>query len=252
MRKGTLSLVLACAGFAVALQSCRNDEYLTTPPPVSNQSFIEEFDTVSSALSRGWMFVNASDPKGGGVWQQGGTITPWFSPFSSTGTYAGFIGADYSSTSATAGIISNWLISPVVTMQNGDKISFYTRALQYPDVDPATGLPNGDTTDYGNRLQVRLNSSNQGTNAGSGSSTGDFDNILLDINPTYIFSGIKPATISPYAYPSKWTRFEATVFGLNGPAKGRFAFRYFIEGGGSNGLGSGVAIDKVQYQSVSR
>lgn len=252
MRKGTLSLVLACVGFAVTLQSCRNDEYLTAPPPVSDQSFTEEFDTVSSALARGWVPVNASDPKGGGVWQQGGAINPWFSPFSSVGTYAGYIGADYSSTSATAGIISNYLVSPAITMQNGDKISFYTRAVQYPDFDPATGLPNGDTTDYGNRLQVLLNSTNGGTNAGSGADRGDFNNILLDINPNYIFSGVKPATFSPYAYPSKWTRFEATVFGLSGPTKGRFAFRYFVEGGGSNGLGSGVAIDKVQYQSISR
>lgn len=252
MRKRPPSLLLACVSLAVGLLSCRNDDYLTAAPPVANQSFVEEFDTVSSSLGRGWVLVNASEPKGGGVWQQGGGIPPWFAPYSSSGTYAGFIGADYTSTSAGAGTISNWLISPLVTLQNGDKISFYTCALQYPDADPVTGLPNGDTTDFGNRLQLAINTTNQSTNVGGGTSPGNFETVLLDINPSYIYSGVKPATFSAYAYPAKWTRFEATVFGLNAPTKGRFAFRYFVEGGGSAGNGSGVAIDKVQYQSVSR
>ena len=244
-------MLLICAGFAATLHSCRNDEYLATPPAVTDQSFTEEFDTVSAAFNRGWVVSNVSDPKGSNIWQQGGDVTPWFSPFSSSGTYAGFIGADYTSTSADAGIISNWLISPVVTMQNGDKIVFYTRSLTYPDFDPVTGAPTGDTTDYANRLQVWLNTDNTSTNAGSGSETGNFQTILLDINPSYIPSSVVPATFSPYAYPTQWTRFEATVFGLNKPVKGRFAFRYFVEDGGSNGLGSGVGIDKVSYISVN-
>lgn len=250
MRKGPLSFLLLCVGFAVTIQSCRNDEYLAAAPPVSDQTFVEEFDTVSSAISRGWVLVNASDPKGSNVWQQGGSVVPWFSPFSSRGTYAGFIGADYTSTSAAAGTISNYLISPVITMQNGDKIVFYTRALQYPGFDPATGQPNGDTTDYGNRLQVLVNTANDGTNVGSGLNSGDFTSIL-DINPTYIYSGVLPTTTSPFAYPSNWTRFEATVFGLTKPVRGRFAFRYFVENGGSNGNGSGVAIDQVTYTSIN-
>jgi hypothetical protein len=250
MRKGPLSFLLICVGLAITVQSCRNDEYLAAAPPVPDQTFVEEFDTVSSAISRGWILVNASDPKGSNVWQQGGSVSPWFSPFSSRGTYAGFIGADYTSTSAAAGTISNFLISPVTTMQNGDKIVFYTRALQYPDINPATGQPNGDTTDYGNRLQLLINSTNDGTDVGSGINTGNFSSIL-DINPDYIPSSVNPALISPFAYPSNWTRFEATVFGLSKPVRGRFAFRYFVEGGGSNGLGSGVAIDQVRYTSIN-
>lgn len=245
MRKGTLFLVLACVGLAVALQSCRNDEYLTAPPPVSNQSFTEEFDTVSSALARGWVLVNTSDPKGSGVWQQGGSINPWFNPFSSVGTYAGFIGADYTSVQGGPGLISNWLISPPVTLQNGDKITFYTRSLAEFD-----GV--SDTTDAGNSLQVRLNAANTGTNTGSGNDAGDFTLPLLAINPGVIPSST--ATPNPNAYPTKWTRFEATVYGLNSPSKGRFAFRYYVPDGGlcSACAGNGVAIDKVQYQSISR
>ncbi len=246
-------MLVGSVGLSLLLSACRNDEYLTEAPAIANQSFVEEFDTVSSSLARGWVLRNTSDPIGGGVWQQGGAPAPWFAPYSSNGTYAGFIGADYTSTSAAAATISNWLISPVVTMQNGDKITFYTRALQYPAFNPTTGVPTGDTTDYGNRLQVRINTANTSADAGVGlENVGSFTTSVLDINPTYIYSGVLPATRNPYAYPTNWTRFEATVFGLNGPTQGRFAFRYLVEGGGSNGNGSGVAIDRVEYTSISR
>jgi hypothetical protein len=245
MRKGPFSLLLICAGFAASLQSCKNDEYLTTPPPVANQSFVEEFDTVSSALGRGWKIINTSVPKGSSIWQQGGNIAPWFSPFSSNGSYAGFIGADYESVQGGPGTISNWLISPVITMQNGDKISFYTRSwAQFDGVS--------DTTDYGNSLQVRVNVTNEGTNVGNGDDVGSFSDALLVINPNVIPSST--ANPEPYAYPTNWTRFEATVFGLNGPTKGRFAFRYYVPNAGlcATCNGNGVAIDKVEYQSVNR
>lgn len=246
MRKSVFPLVMGSAlVLAFLFQSCRDDRHLTAPPPVASQNFTEEFDTVSASLNRGWKLSNGSVPLGGGVWQQGGSVNPWFPAFSSSGSNVGFIGADYTSTSAQQGIISNWLVSPALTMQNGDKITFYTRALQYPD-------GTGDTTDYGNRLQVMISTSGEDFVTGSGLETGSFKTTLLDINPNYIFSSIRPATFSPYAYPTQWTRFEATVIGLNNPVKGRFAFRYFVEDGGSNGLGSGVGIDKVQYQSVSR
>ncbi|HYC30075.1 MAG TPA: choice-of-anchor J domain-containing protein [Chitinophagaceae bacterium] len=233
----------------MSLQACRkDDEAMMAMPGVPDQSFVEEFDTTSSAFARGWQPINTSDPKGQSVWVQGmfnnPTITgmPYsipFSPFSSKGSYAGFIGVDYLSTSAAAGIISNWLVSPVITMQNGDKIIFYTRTALYE-------IAATDSTDFSNRLQVRM-SKNEGVNVGNGNNVGDFNSTLLDINPTYLEAHTDPALFDPNAYPIRWTRFEAKVGGLNGPTKGRFAFRYFVEGGGSNGLGSGVAIDSVAY-----
>ena len=251
MRKAPVLFVLLCVVLIVMLPSCKDDKKELTPAAVPDQTFVEEFDTVSSAVARGWVLQNASDPKGTNVWQQGGSTTnPWFPAYSSKGMYTGFIGANFNSTSAGEGIISNWLISPVITIQNGDKITFYTRAYQFPDVNPNTGLPNGDSTDYGNRLQVLINTLNETTNVGTGLERGTFEP-MLDINPTYVFSSLNPAFFSPYAYPVQWTKFEATVFGLNEPKRGRFAFRYFIEGGGSAGLGSGVGIDKVTYTSIN-
>jgi len=248
--KQYLCKVLSGIGITLTLlTSCVDDKNLALPP-VPNQSFVEEFDTLSSALVRGWRLSNTSSPKGANVWQQGGDVVPWFSPYSSNGSYAGFVGADYTST--TLGTISNWLISPLITMQNGDKIIFYTRSLESPEFDNF-GIATGDTTDYGNRLQVRLNTLNDGLSTGNGTSTGDFSSLLLDINPIYEYSSVLAPV--PTAYPTRWTRFEATVFGLNKPTRGRFAFRYFVEnagidpsGGAANG--NGVAIDYVTYKSV--
>ena len=246
MRKSTFSflIVIVLISFTI-LQSCKDDSYLLTKPATHGQSFSEEFDTAKSALARGWVFKNVSDPIGGGVWQQGGGLPPWFAAYSSNGSYVGFVGADYTSTSAAAGIISNWLISPATIMQNGDKIIFYTRTLLY---DAGTG---GDSTDYANRLQVRINPHNDGLEVGNGFDPGDFTESLLDINYTYQYYHTDPALYSPIAYPATWTRFEVTISGLNHPVKGRFAFRYFVEGAGFNGLGSGVAIDKVSYTTVN-
>ena len=249
MGRSLLGKLLFISAFLfVYLQSCVKDEAATlAPPPTKNQSFVEEFDTVTAAYDRGWRYINVSEPYGSGSWIQGmfnnpnvtGLPTPIpFPAYSSKGTYVGFIGADFTSTSAAAGVISNWIVSPVTSMQNGDKIVFYTRTVLYP-------LTGGDSTDYTNRLQVRYSSSNESLNVGSGVDVGDFKTILLDINPF-----LKEAHITPYnpeAYPIRWTRFEAPVGGLNGVVKGRFAFRYFLEGAGSNGLGSGVAIDSVAY-----
>lgn len=249
MRNSTLRKVLLFSGLTIlTLQACRKDDAaMMTPPSIASESFVEEFDSIEAAYDRGWRFINVSDPLGDGPWVQGmlsdplqtGLPTPIpFNAHSSRGTNIGFIGCYYYSTSAAAGIISNWAISPVVSMQNGDKIQFYTRAVLY-------SLGGGDSTDWVNRLQVRANFNNTSLNVGDGLDPGDFTTPLLDINPQY-----REALISAYdpqAYPIRWTKFEAIIGGLNGPTKGRFAFRYFVQGGGSNGLGSGVGIDSVAY-----
>jgi hypothetical protein len=275
MRKKILQKLCILSLVSVAfLQSCRDDSYVLQDPPVPNQSFSEEFDSLDAALARGWKTINNSFPIGGGdgVWQNGGGLFPIFSAYSQQGAFAGFAGATYLSTSAGQGVISNWLISPPVHMQNGDKIIFYTRAQIGP------GLVAGDSTDWANRLQVRINRTGLDYEVGSVKelyewlftpspnvaydNPGQFDLSLLDINSQqYEWHKVVPGmgTFKPYdattnilAYPIQWTKFEATVSGLSKPTVGRFAFRYFIEGAGNNGLGNGVGIDKMQYVSVSQ
>ncbi|MER3464225.1 MAG: hypothetical protein C4329_07210 [Chitinophagaceae bacterium] len=240
MRKSTISLLSCVFAIVVLLQSCKDDAYLATAPATPDQTFTEEFDTVANSLNRGWKFANVSNPTNANVWQQGGDVIPWFAPYSSNGSYAGFIGASALIAAPPPGVtpvISNWLISPVVIMQNGDKITFYTRA--------AFDVANDD--DYGNRLQVRINPNNQSLNVGASADPGDFRTILLDINPNY--ESQSEAAPSVTAFPGTWTRFEATVYGLDKPTRGRFAFRYFIED--ANVHGWGIGIDKVTYTSVN-
>lgn len=262
MRKSTLSrILLLFTVVAVIFVACKKDDpAFLIPPPTPDQSFVEEFDTVSKAFERGWVPINNSNPKGSNVWTQGGAPFPIFAPYSSNGAYAGFIAADYTSTSGTDDVISNWLISPVITMQNGDKISFYTRT----QLLPAGG---GDSTDYGNNLEVCFNRKNQSTNVGvandpkspsynSDTDRGDFE-LLLSINPpvysgnfwTYKYAHSTPSLFVPGSYPAQWTRFEVTIGGLAAPQKGRFAFRYYTLDGGSNGNASAVGIDQVVYSA---
>lgn len=261
----------------IMLPSCKDDSYLLEPEPVADQSFSEEFDTASAALSRGWKFINNSFPAGGNVWQNGGSAYPVFEPFSQRGQYAGFVGATYESTGAASGVISNWLVSPPVIMQNGDKIVFYTRSQLV--AQSAT-----DSTDFANRLQVRIN--NHGTDYFMGNvqplyewsltpsptaapdDPGNYDITLLEINPDqleYHSSAVGASTVTSLidgriyseatnlkSYPYRWTRYEARVRTLDKPTLGRFAFRYFIIGAGSNGFGTAVGIDKMEYISVSK
>lgn len=243
MRKSFLLNLFVLALVSVTLfQSCKDDGEITASPSIPNQSFVEEFDTASAAIARGWKFRNTSDPKGSGVWQDGGEINPWFHAFSNNGNKAGFIGADYTSTSAAAAVISNWLISPSVVMQNGDKIVFYTRGVQYDN-----GA--GDSTDYGNSLTVSINRNSDSDNVGTGLGNGAFDALYV-INPALEHSSKNTPVAG--AYPTQWTRFEVPVHGLSKPVRGRFAFRYLVTAGGSNGNGSGVAIDQVSYISSSK
>ncbi|MEO5683022.1 MAG: choice-of-anchor J domain-containing protein [Chitinophagaceae bacterium] len=253
MRKNTLKHFLFPFSFiAVVFLSCGDDKYLTVAPPPPDVSFTQEFDSINAAYDKGWRYYNVSSPKGTGFWAQGLFNNPVvtgfpapipFPAWSSKGTYVGYIGADYTSTSAASGIISNWVVSPVTLIKAGDKIVFYTRGLLLPTATT-------DSTDYANRLQVRVNTYNDGTNVGTGTDPGDFAKLILDINPKYAFYHSTTSLFDPTAYPSTWTRFEATVDNLPAPVNGRFAFRYFVEGGGSNGLGTAVAIDSVAYISA--
>jgi hypothetical protein len=252
-----------CLLMCLWLVACKKDDPAwLLPPPIPDQSFTEEFDTVANAFQKGWVPINNSNPKGPSLWAQGGGLQPIFEPFSSRGTYAGFIGADYQSTSGTDDVISNWLISPPVIMQNGDKIIFYTRTQLQPNAFIA-----GDSTDYGNNLEVCYNRKNDGLNVGvandpksslynPSTDRGDFE-LLMSINPPvydaangywqYRWAHSTASLFNPLAFPAKWTRFETTITGLREPTKGRFAFRYYTLDGGSNGNATAVGIDQVMY-----
>lgn len=251
MRKSALYFFcIICAAIVfVGIQSCRDDSYLTTPPPVPDQSFRESFDNYQEAYDKGWRALNKSLPPGRRwydvtktpiitspnyvaiyypEWNQAqftldslqfGLNTPfpgrhWEKAFASQRASNGYVATSLAS-AELANLtgpsnnydVNNWLVSPEVLMQNGDKIIFYTYCK---------GLA---------RLQLWLNATNS-LDVGDGTgSTGDFNIPLLDINPNYFTVDINPAK----AFPQNWTRFEGQVKGLSKPVKGRFAFRYLIE-----------------------
>jgi len=172
----------------------------------------------------GWFVQNNSTPLGATGWTQGGPLGV-FPPHSG----AGFISANFNNT-GTIGTISNWLVVPATppTLKNGDVLKFWTRTT--------TGA-------FPDRLQVRMNTTNGGTNVGTGATgLGDFTTLLLDINPTYTGTG----------YPTAWTEFTITLSGL--PAAGttgRLAFRYFVENAGLLGSNSDfIGIDDVSYTTL--
>ncbi|MBC7523734.1 MAG: T9SS type A sorting domain-containing protein [Flavobacterium sp.] len=136
---------------------------------------------------------------------------------------------NYTSTTSTASsgaTISNWLISPVVSLQNGDIITFYTRIGKYS----ATG-----TASYADRLELRLSTSGAFSAAPSTGSAdvGDFTNLLVSVNPNLVLSG-------PGSYPGNWTQFSYTVSGLTGIVDCELGFRYFVTDGGSAGSNSDI------------
>lgn len=246
--KNTSLLFSLCIAVAFSsLVSCGKKD---TAAVVNDPSFGEDFDTLSKAVSRGWVIANNSKPIGTIPWVQGffylsqnhmfdgklGPTNPYnFDGFS--GVEMSYSGSDFAMATANSGhgsaTISNWLISPVMEVKNGDVISFYTRTASNP-------------ADAADRLQVRLNPVNSSADVGRDAlSVGNFSEVLLDINPTYLTEGEE-------GYPGEWTQYSLTISGLTGSTakKSRIAFRYFVEDGGPGGSNSvGVGIDKFEFIS---
>lgn len=179
----------------------------------------EGFDDITTLTASGWVQQNNSSTLGSTNWFQGNSGV--FA--AQTGTLGTeYIGANFNNTSGT-GHISNWLISPEIEFMNGKSISFYTRT-------PAGSL-------WPDRLELRLNLTNNGTNVGTLSTdVGDFTTVAVEVNPTLVTGG----------YPETWTYYSYTYTGAT--LNGRFAFRYNVTDGGPSGANSNyIGIDTVEY-----
>jgi len=219
-------------------------------PPSTDFSFSESFDTVSAAVAKGWVIANNSKPIGTIGWLQGYFYVSLYHGFTpgktggpfnyvSAGGFSGnnpsFSGADFIMTTAECGsgraYCSNWLISPEVTVKNGDQISFYTRTYQ----NPAAGA---------DRLEVRVNAADATANVGRDSnSVGGFTNLILEINHNYLLDGDD-------SYPGGWTQYTSTVTGMPVAKKSRIALRYHVANSGPLGEnGVGVGIDQFEFTS---
>jgi len=179
--------------------------------------FTENFDTFPAT----WTFTNQSQPVGTTNWQQG-TVSPFGSGFNGGAT--SYVRTNFNSVAAgMAGTISNWLISPVVSLVNGDVIKFYTRA----------GANFSSTPD---RLEMRLSTTGDASTTPStgAADLGSFTTLAVSVNPT----------LAPNLYPVTWTEFTYTVTGLPNATDCKLAFRYFVTNGGPNGAnGNAIWID---------
>jgi len=188
--------------------------------------FSENFTAPFTPSLSGWIVQNNSIPIGPTTWLQGNSSPSIGIQYSAYfGAQDDYYGVDFLSQGPTSGGISNFLITPTISLTNGAVFQFATRTTT--------------TNMYPDRLQLLL-SQGTGTGAiGTGTTTvGTFTTTLLDINPTQIISG----------YPLNWTVYTTTLSGITGTVTGRFAFRYFVNNSGANGPnGDYVGIDAVNY-----
>ena len=185
----------------------------------SAASLSEGFDIAPPA---GWTTVNSSQPLGTVGWFQGNPAV--FTALS--GAEDSYVGANFNSGGGVAEI-SNWLITPTLSFDNGDVVSFFTRTI-------------GGST-YPDRLELRF-SDVGGTDVGAtAASVGSFTTLLLEVNPTLATGG----------YPEDWTMFSATISGLSGTTDGAIAFRYVVSNGGPFGSNSNyIGIDSFSITPV--
>jgi Secretion system C-terminal sorting domain len=197
----------------------------------------------------GWSKINQSTlPSSAGLWViptysvvTVGSPAPQANPFGATVIAAGQISSipvgqaggsnsfatvgktSTTSTASTGAIISNWLISPNITVQDGNVISFYTRC----------GTPSSLTSALkADRLELRMSTQGPFTTPPSlgPNDIGDYTIVLATVNPAQTLT----------AYPTGWTRYSYTVTGLSAPTQCKFAFRYNVINGGPNGQRSDI------------
>lgn len=170
----------------------------------SQDLITENFDSLGDpfVLPAEWTITNQSSPVGTIDWFRGGGGTT-FGAFN--GGQNGYIGANFNNTAGT-GVISNWLMSPVVNLVDGDVITFYTRT--------ATG------SQWADNLELRI--STEGSSSANPVGTtgvGSYTTLALTVNPDFP---------SAAGYPQEWTQFSYTVTGVPTETPSRIAFRYTV------------------------
>jgi len=151
----------------------------------------EGFDDISTLSASGWSLVNLSAPAGTTDWFQGNPGV--FG--AASGAPDSYIGANFEN-AAEGGVISNWLITPQLTLGSGMQLQFMVRAA-------------GD--DWSDTIEVRWSAKGASTDVGStAASVGDFTQLLYTFDSHGADAGWLAKSV---ALPS---------------GSGRIAFRYTI------------------------
>jgi hypothetical protein len=163
----------------------------------SEALYAEGFDNIAT---NGWTYTNQSVPLGTTNYFQGNSaVFPAHS-----GAANSYLGTNFNNTAGT-GTISNWAISPVLDVQVGEVVTFWTRTVSSPA--------------FPDRLHLKLNTAGD-------TNTGNFTQTLVTVNPNLTVAG----------YPTAWTAFNwvSTV----SDATVRFAFHCDVPNGGPTGANS--------------
>ena len=173
----------------------------------------EGFENVAGLGSSGWHQTNLSSPAGL-PWLQG-FVGPFAAQGGSPESYAAvnFESAVFGS----GGVVDNWLMTPTLSFQASNTVSFWTRTVFNPSIFP-------------DRLELRLSLE------GSSVATSDFSATLLSVNPDLTQTG----------YPNVWSQYTASFAALPG-ASGRLAFRYTVP---SNFEADFIGLDTVSVTAV--
>ena len=165
----------------------------------------EGFDNITTLAGSGWVMVNNSAPVGQSWFQGNDGIFPAFS-----GAPDSYIAANFLSASGD-GSVSNWLLTPILTLNNGDTLSFRVRAAGEGFLDT---------------LEVRLSTNGASSNVGANpTSVGDFSSV-----------------VGSYASDTDdgWVAQSFMVSGLAVQSSGRLAFRYLVDDTTINGNYLGI------------
>ena len=184
----------------------------------ANAQIEEGFDDISTLTD--YKIINVSDQPGPSSYFQGlvepGVVKAY------EGADDSYIAVNFESTDGTVSDV--YLLSPLLTIANGDTISFATRSL--------------DNEGYSDRLEIRI-----GDGSGTEPTTGDvgaYTNLLSTINPELLDN----------VYPFDWEVITVTVSGLTAPIQTRVALRYWVTDCGIDGVhGNYIGIDSLSISS---
>src|SRR5271165_3906096 len=192
-------------------------------------SLTEGFDDSPSTLqSNGWVFINNSNPASPVTTPPAGSINFWAPGSLSTGIPMGEMGGTTSyidvgfesgDSSVPGAIVSNWLITPLLTLEDGATFSFFTQETP-------------TNTTLANDLQAWVSPNGSGTDVGSTGAVpgGDFTIKAAEVNPTFSLTG----------YPTAWQEYTFTITGLAGSTTGRIGFRYYLSDVSTQGTNIGI------------
>jgi len=216
------TVVAVCAllatGLAWADNSAKDGNFGGPAPLVDPDDLTEGFDDILTLPGAGWYEQNNSDTPNQPWFQGNDTVFP-----AHAGAPTAYVAANWASTDGT--LISTWLVTPELPLNNCGILSFYTTTVA------ASSFPD--------HLEVRYHVHGASTNVGTGfTGTGDFNTLIIDINPGLTVGG----------YPESWTEFTYD-FSVDSPAAtGRIAFRYVMDNAGPTGANSNyIGIDTFNY-----